>query len=794
MKILAGWVFISMVAAAGCGGTGAPAGGNPTVSLTPAAPPAAMPPAGTYTWTQQVTLSDATPGATIYYTTDGSQPGPASAVYDGTPITVAGNVTLMAMAAAGGFAPSPAASLQYQITPVTATPEFNPPPGTYAAGQSVALSDATPGATIYYTTDGSLPTTASAVYSSPIAAGNNTVIQALGAVPGNQASPVAAGTYYVAAGAGPMVSAWMTSDGPPPGLQPQPGTSFTAGAAGGNLPAILIDDTQAYQTIAGFGAAFTDSACYLLNEVATPAARVVVNDLFSRAGNGIGLNFMRNPIGASDIARSEYSFDDNGGQPDPQLTHFSIAHDEADILPLVLEARRLDPSLQLMANPWSPPGWMKTSGAMIGGSLLPAMDAPFASYLVRYLEAYAAAGAPVQFLSLQNEPLYVPTNYPGMSIDAATQAQLLANNVLPALAAAQLPTRVLVYDHNWDQPGYPETVFSTPALATSPQIAGIAWHGYGGTPGAMTLLHHQFPAMGNYETEHSGGLWNSDQAQADFPEIIQVLRNWGQAYVKWSLALDENDGPHDGGCGDCTPLVTVNSQTGAVTRDIEFYTLGQFSRFILPGATRVYSSNAPGLVSAAFLNPDATRALIVYNTTAAAITFQTQWDGQQFSYSLPGHAGITFTWTGPASSGASAAYTVPATNEIMASSYNASSGVETENTADVNGGFDIGYTGAGSYLEFRNVDFGAGVSGVSARLACDASQGSCGGSLNFHLDSLTGPLVATLTIPATGGWESWQTVSGAASGASGVHDVYAVFQAPAGATGGLGNLNWIEFN
>ncbi len=674
----------------------------------------AAPPAGTYTWTQQVTLSDATPGAAIYYTTDGAQPSPASPVYDGSPITVSANTTLLALAVAGGFAPSIVTSLQYQITPITATPDFNPLPGTYAANQSVSLSDATPGAAMYYTTDGSQPTTASAVYSGPIPAANNTVIQAIGVAPGSQASPVAGGTYYVAAGSGPMVSAWMTTDAPPPGLLPQPGTSFIAGAAAGNLPVIYVDDTQTYQSIAGFGAAFTDSACYLLNEVAAPAARAVVNDLFSRDGAGLGLSFMRNPIGASDIARSEYSFDDNGGQPDPQLAHFSVAHADADILPLVLEARRLNPGLQLMANPWSPPGWMKTSGSMVGGSLLPAMDAPFAGYLVKYLEAYAAAGAPVQFLSLQNEPLYVPANYPGMSMDAGTQAQLLANDVLPALAAANLKTRVLVYDHNWDQPGYPETVFSNAALAASPQIAGIAWHGYGGTPGAMTLLHHQYPAMGNYETEHSGGTWNSDQEQVDFPEIIQVLRNWGEAYVKWSLALDENDGPHDGGCGDCTPLVTVNSQTGAVTRDIEFYTLGQFSRFILPGAIRVYSSNAPGLVSAAFLNPDSSRVLVVYNTTAAPLTFQTQWDGQQFSYSLPAHAGITFTWMGPPGSGASAAYTVPATNEIEASSYNASSGVETENTTDINGGFDVGYTGAGSYLEFRHVDFGSGVSQVRA--------------------------------------------------------------------------------
>jgi len=113
-----------------------------------------------------------------------------------------------------------------------------------------------------------------------------------------------------------------------------------------------MDETQVYQTIEGFGAATTDSAMYLLNEVANPKQlTTAMSNLFTRQGGGIGLSFLRNPMGASDLARSVYSFDDNGGQPDPTLANFSIAHDQADIIPLILQAKALNPQLEIMPIP-----------------------------------------------------------------------------------------------------------------------------------------------------------------------------------------------------------------------------------------------------------------------------------------------------------------------------------------------------------------------------------------------------------------------------------------------------------
>src|SRR5215213_9325280 len=488
------------------------------------------------------------------------------------------------------------------------------------------------------------------------------------------------------------VSVWLTTGNQRTKMQQQPSVTFATGGGGANP--LVIDEAQTYQQVEGFGASFTDSAAYLLNRVASPSGRAAaMNNLFTRTGTGIGVSFVRNPMGASDLARSHYSYDDlPAGQTDTGLLNFSIAHDQ---------------QLTVMASPWSPPGWMKDSGSLIGGSLLPSMYGPFANYFVRYIQAYQSAGIPINYISLQNEPLYVPADYPGMSMDAATQKTVLRDHVLPALASNNLTTKVLVYDHNWDRPDYPDAVFSDPTLLGSTQVAGTAWHGYGGTPGAMWTLNTKYPSKGNYQTEHSGGTWVSDQVRADFQEITQVMRNWGRAYVKWSLALDQNRGPHAGGCGTCIPLVFVNT-SGAVSYAIDFYTLGHFSKFVLPGARRVYSSNPSGVVGVAFRNPDGSKALVAYNDTKTSKTFQVQWGAQVFGYTLAGLSGATFTWGGTQAGG----YTLSAATQVQASSFNDTRGLQTEVTADTVGGYDVGFADDGDYAVYKNVTFPAGLTAV----------------------------------------------------------------------------------
>jgi glucosylceramidase len=771
-----------------------------TINLPVAATPTFSPAPGTYTAAQSVSLSDTTTGASIYYTTNGSAPTTSSTLYTpGTPIAVSATTTINAIALAPGYTNSAVATGTYTINiPTVATPTFSPATGSFSAAQSVTISDTTTGASIYYTTDGSTPTTSSTLFSpsSPIAVSSTTTINAIAVATGYLNSTVATGTYTIL---GPAVSVVMSVDHTSQLLAAQPSVNFVTGAtADATTSTVTVDPTQQYQSIEGFGAAFTDSAADLLMNV-EPAASLLgtLNDLFTRNGDGIGLSFMRIPMGASDIALSVYSFDDEPvGTTDPTLANFSIAHDQTYIIPLIKQAVALNSQMKLMANPWSPPGWMKDPASMspvsmLGGTLLmtPTNETAFANYFVKYLQAYQAAGISIDYISLQNEPLNITTSYPSMGMSDTVQLALLQGYVLPALTTANLSTKVFVYDHNWDTPSYPQTVLSGLTASQLTQIAGTAWHGYGGATGAQQLLQNQFPTLGNWETEHSGGTWQADQFTTDMLEITLVLRNSAKSFVKWSLALNQNLGPNLtqnaglGGCNTCTPIVTVNSTTGAVTKDIEFYTLGHYSKYVLPGAVRVYSSNTPAIASVAFQNPDGSMALIAYNSTTTSQTFNVQWGTESFSYTLPATAAATFTWSGTESG---AVPPLTAKSQIQSSSFSSESGLETETTGDETGEYDLGYLSQGAYAVYKNVDFGTGVSTVNVRTA---SAGN-GGTATFYLDSMTSTPFATVTLPVTGGWQTWTTVNSTTTGASGTHTLYVVFN---GTTSSISNVNWFQF-
>lgn len=594
-------------------------------------------------------------------------------------------------------------------------------------------------------------------------------------------------TVAAAALSAQTVQVWLTTADLAARLQPQPAIQFTPAASPAETPIVVYPRT-AYQRIEGFGASMTDSAAWLLATKVPPARLpAIMESLFSPTA-GIGVSFLRNPMGASDLARFHYSYDDN-------RAGFSLAHDEEAILPLLRQARALNPSLRMMGSPWSPPGWMKTTGTMIGGALLPSSYAAFADYLLKYAESYAADGVPVDYLSLQNEPLYVPTDYPGCAMTAAEQRTLLRDFVLPAFAARGLTTRFLVYDHNWDNTAYARDVLSDPALASSPRLAGVAWHWYGGPPGAMTTLHHEHPHLGQFVTEASSGTWITEPVRADFEAIIHSLRNWARSFVKWSLALDTNRGPHAGGCGTCSGLISVDQQTGEVTNMPDYYTLGHFSRFIPPGSVRVWSNNAPGLISAAFQQPGGSIALVVFNDSARQRDVQVLSAGRALSYALPAWSAATFVWNpepedacaNPGASFASWRDTCrppvfSARQRTMASSYDRVQGLQSEACTDEDNGFNLGYASSGSWALFRHLLFDGRVSTLTARVA----NAGAATSIEFRLDAHDGPLLSSVAVPSTGGWQSWRTFTAPTSSAYGDRNLFVVFR-------GAANLNWFAF-
>jgi glucosylceramidase len=416
------------------------------------------------------------------------------------------------------------------------------------------------------------------------------------------------------------------------------------------LPALTINinSAKAYQQMEGFGASITDSSGWLLyNKLDAAQRKDLMEKLFDRV-HGIGLDFIRQPMGASDFALDDYSYDDlPAGQTDPDLKHFSIAHDQAYIIPILREALAVNPHLKIVATPWSAPGWMKTSGELIDGRLLPSAYESFAKYFVKFVQAYEAAGIPIYAVTMQNEPMYIPKDYPGMGMSAAEQTVFLRDNLGPAFREAHLKAKILVFDHNWNLIDYPITLLED-AKATS-FTGGIATHCYGGTPAAQEELHSRFPEQGIWLTECSGGDWQTGRILEEQARlIIGSTRHWAKSVVLWNLALDQDHGPYKGGCKTCRGVVTItdSSLPSTVTMTVDYVALGHVSKFVVPGAYRIESNTFDhgNLEDVAFRNPDGSIVLFVLNGSNQPVPFNVEWRGKYFSPTLQGGSVATFRW------------------------------------------------------------------------------------------------------------------------------------------------------
>ena len=441
-------------------------------------------------------------------------------------------------------------------------------------------------------------------------------------------------------------------------LSPQPGRAISTLWPAG-LPMIDVNPGVRYQRFAGIGAAMTDSSAWLIyDELAVGDRLALMQDLFG--SSGIRLSFLRVPMAASDftVSPGPYSYDDMPtGQTDPSLSQFSIAHDLAYIIPVMRQALEINPGLEVMGAPWSPPGWMKADDAMDNpnhedGALLPSAYGSLAQYFVRFIQAYESNGVPVDAISPQNEP-DVETVYPSVPLPASEEATFISQYLQPALAGAGLHPKIYGNDQSWDQLTYAESLSSGPAAG---DLTGIAWHCYLGPPTVMSQLQISAPGLDQIADECSPEI-----RKLGAPEyLISALRNWASVVAVWNLALDRQGGPHGTayGCPRCAGVVTIDEGSHTVSLRSEYYQLGQVSAFVQPGATRIYSPSfvtygvnssdreavSPGLDDVAFQNPDGSLVLITHNNSSAPITFAVDSNGRYFTYTLPAGAMTTFAW------------------------------------------------------------------------------------------------------------------------------------------------------
>ncbi len=379
--------------------------------------------------------------------------------------------------------------------------------------------------------------------------------------------------------------------------------------------AVNLNPDKQFQEILGFGAAFTDAACYTLNQL-PPAAR---DELFHLLFHSSQMSFgvCRACMGASDYSASLYSYDD--GDVDPELTRFSIDHDRAYILPMLREARKVNPELFLMASPWSPPGWMKANRSMLGGSMRREYMPSYANYFVKFIESYEAEGVPVQAVTIQNE---VDTDQdgrmPACIWPQEYEADFVTTHLGPLLQRRGLRTKICLIDHNYNLWGRALAELETPGVRD--YANAIAWHGYMGQPQWMDRVHKMYPDVDMFWTE-GGPDYTAPNYASDWTDwsttFTAILHNCCRSITGWNLALDEKGRPNIGPFS-CGGLVTIDSHSKAISYSGQFRAFAHYSRFIPRGSRRFATqSTAEGLHHVAFDSPAGNRVLVLTNPGVA---------------------------------------------------------------------------------------------------------------------------------------------------------------------------------
>ena len=286
---------------------------------------------------------------------------------------------------------------------------------------------------------------------------------------------------------------------------------------------------------------------------------------------------------------------------------------------MMREARKQNPDLFLFSSPWSPPGWMKAGGSMLGGSMRQRYFAPYAKYFVKFLQAYAADGVPVQAVSVQNE---VDTDQDGR-MPACLWGQeyemgFVKDHLGPALQQNGLSTKIWILDHNYNLWGRAVAELDDPDVHKF--CNAVAFHGYVGGADQMSKFHDAHPEAQIYWTE-GGPDYTSPDYLTDWAKwgqtFTQVIRNWGQAITGWNLALDEKGRPNIGPF-PCGGLVTIHSETKKITYSGQYWAFAHFSRNIRRGARRFESAGKmQGVEHVAFENPDGQKVVVLTNAGVA---------------------------------------------------------------------------------------------------------------------------------------------------------------------------------
>jgi glucosylceramidase len=416
------------------------------------------------------------------------------------------------------------------------------------------------------------------------------------------------------------------------------------------LPHVLVNRGKKFQTLLGFGAAFTEAAAVTWKALPAEQASQVLEDYFDPV-QGHGYSLCRVHMNSCDFSLGNYAHTEVAGDVD--LKHFSIERDRQALLPFIKAAQKVSARpLQLLVSPWSPPAWMKTNGEMNhGGKLLAAYAPVWAQCFVRFIREYEAEGVPVWGVSVQNEPM-ATQRWDSCIYTAEEERDFVRDHLGPALANAGLGhIKIVIWDHNRDlMVERASVVYSDPQAARYVWGCGFHWYGEDHFD-HVQLVHDAWPDKALLFTEgcQEGGPHHGSWALGEryARSIINDLNRWTTGWIDWNLLLDETGGPNHVG-NLCSAPILADRTTGTLQHQSSYAYLGHFSRFIQPGAHRVLcAASRQDLESTAFVNPDGSTAVVVMNRAETPIDFTLRVDASHCAVAMPSRAIATFVIDSP---------------------------------------------------------------------------------------------------------------------------------------------------
>lgn len=382
------------------------------------------------------------------------------------------------------------------------------------------------------------------------------------------------------------------------------------------LPVVKLDADKKYQKVLGFGGAFTDASCYMLDQLDKDVRDKLMEDLFSESG--MGFNIGRLTVAQCDFGRVVYSYNDTPN--DVEMKNFSIEYDRKYIIPAIKQASEINPGLFLLSSPWSPPGWMKTGGLMTGGWMRNSYLEAYAEYYLRYLQEYLKEGVRINALTSQNESETDQLSLmPACYWHPETEMSFLRDYLAPLLRKNGMDeVELWIMDHNYILWRRAKWMLDDPDFKAV--VKGAAFHPYEGPAEAMTKLHEMHPGIDMHMTEEGAAFSQTGEVICSTGiGFVNMMRNWSRSIFCWNIALNEAGKPHIGpffqfGDENGGGMLQIHSKTHEIQYGAQYWALGHFSKYVKRGAFHIASDcDVAGIHNVAFVNPDGEYVVVVVN-------------------------------------------------------------------------------------------------------------------------------------------------------------------------------------